>query len=57
MNNSEKINIRGYCFSISELLGYNPYNNEDGSPIIEFLEKSYAWCEAAYLYRTSKKIA
>lgn len=51
MNNSEKINIRNYWFSISELAGKNPYNDNEGTPIPEFLELSYAWCEAAIEYR------
>lgn len=53
MNNSEKINVRGYTFSISELTGYNPFNDDGGTPIPEFIELSYAWCEAAYIYRNS----
>lgn len=52
---TNKVSVRNYTFDTSQLTGENPYNNHKGEPVTEFLEQSYAWCEAAYIYRCSKK--
>lgn len=53
---TKKININGYAFTEQELSGRNPFNDNGGTPIPELTEQSYAWCEAAYIYRMTKKI-
>lgn len=54
MTTTERISIRGYSFTTQELLGKNPYNDNEGTPLPELMEQSYAWSEGAYLYRFLK---
>lgn len=51
MASTERISFKGYTFTTQELLGKNPYNNDEGTPLPERTEQSYAWAECAYLYR------
>lgn len=56
MMETKKININGYAFTEQELTGRNPFNDNEGRPIPELTEQSYAWCEAAYIHRLTKKM-
>lgn len=51
----KEINVRGYVFPIEELIEKNPFNDENGNPKQDFIEQSYAWCEAAHIHRLSQK--
>lgn len=47
----KEIKIRKFLFSEQELQGKNPYNDSNGNPKDGMVEKSYAWAEAASLFR------
>ncbi len=47
----KSIKVRNYEFDISEFESTNPYNDENGNPILGKVEISYAWSEAAYIFR------